>query len=140
MGHPHVYRSWQKRLEAEATAACLFEFGGFDDDRGQTFLVKNGIERWGHVRRDVAAIDDNAVSHEVVGFVGIEKMNSGPVFVNCGERVGGKGSGKNQGSYVVQRTEAGVEVIAVGVDKLEGDDRNSHFGHCGGEFLNAAAC
>ena len=51
---------------------------------------------------DIAAVDDDAVAHEAVRFVRIEKVNSGPVLVNGSERIGGESSGEDQSGFVVQ--------------------------------------
>ena len=40
---------------------------------------------------------------------------------------------------MVQGTEAGVEVVAVGIDEFEKRDREPHLRHSGGKLLHAAA-
>ena len=90
------------------------------------------------MRRDVAAVDYDAVSHEAVSFLGGEQVNPLPDFVQSRESLGGIRAGKDQCSFIVERAQAGVEMVAIRIDELQGHDGDSHFGHRGGEFLHTA--
>jgi len=75
----------------------------------------------------------------VVRLVGVEKVNTLPAFVKDCERIGVKSSGKDQNGFLVERAEAGVEVIAISVDQVQGQDRDIHFGHGCSKFFDPAA-
>ena len=64
-------------------------------------------------------------------------MNSRPEPTQSGERFGSVGAGIDKHGIVVQRAEAGIEVIAVGVDQMERGDRDSQFGHGGAKLFDA---
>src|ERR1700751_3821289 len=85
----------QKRFHTEAASARLFEFGGLDQHGGQSLLKENGLELPGQTGSDVAAVDHDSISHEVMRLVGIEKVNALPVFVNGRERIGVKSPGED---------------------------------------------
>ena len=91
------------------------------------------------VGSDIAAIDDDSITHETMGLLGGEQMNSLPEFMKRGEGLGRIGAGKDQRRFVVEWTQAGIEVVAIRIDQLQGRDGNPHFRHCGGEFCHAAA-
>jgi hypothetical protein len=65
-------------------------------------------------------------------------VHSLPEPAEGGERLGGVGSRIDKNCFVVQRAETSIEVIAVGVDQMERDDRDIQFGHGMAEFFNTA--
>ncbi len=94
----------QERFQAETTSAGFFKLRSFDKDRSESFLTKNLIHLRSQVRGKVAIVDDDAVSHEVMRFVGIEQMNPLEVKVQRGQGLGGKCSRKDQRGVIIQRT------------------------------------
>ena len=131
--------SRQEGFHAEAASAGFFKLRGIHNDGDQSFLMKDSFELRCCVRREIAAIDHDSIPHEVVRFVDIEQMNSLPGLVQGSESVGGKSSSKNQGSFVVQRTKASVEMVAIRIDEFEWHNRNSHFGHSSCKFIDPSA-
>src|SRR5579872_2295646 len=129
----------QEGLHAEAASAGFFEFGGVDENGGQSLLAKIGLDLRRDVRGDVVIVQDDAVAHELVGLFCIEEVKAFPALVEGGERFGGEGSDENQGGIVVQRTEAGVEVITVWISEFQGQNGNAHLRHGHREFVNSAA-
>ena len=81
------------------------------------------------VGREVTSVGDDAVAHESVGFVGGQLVNAFPEWPESLQRIRGKRSGVDESGIVVERAEAGVEVVAVGVDELQWDDGDVYLGH-----------
>src|SRR5579859_57531 len=103
----------QKCFHAETASPGFFELGGVDQNWGQSFVLQNRFELPRDVRRDVALVDDNGISHEVVGFLGVEKMQPLPMLVQSGESLGIERSREYESGFVVERAQACVQVIAV---------------------------
>ena len=98
-------------------------------------MVKDALELWGQMGSDVAAVDNDTVSHEVMRFLGIEKVNALPVPMNGREGIGVESSSEDQHRLLVERAEASIEVIAICVDQVQGHDGKTHPGHGGGKFF-----
>ena len=101
--------------------------------------MKDCAQLWAGAGCDVPAIHDDSVAHERVGFLYVEQVNASPIFVDGGQGVGGEGSHENEDRVVVQRREAGVEVIAITIDEFERNHLNSHFGHRIGKSLDTSS-
>ena len=59
----------QEEFHTETTATGIFEFGGIADDRLESLFSKDDFQLRAGVRLGVAAVDDDSVSHEVVGLL-----------------------------------------------------------------------
>src|SRR5579863_5412291 len=92
------------------------------------------------MRRDtgseITSIDYDPVSHELVSFVRRELMHARPESAECGERFWSIGARVDKNGFVIQRAQAGIEVIAVAVDEPERNDRDIQLGHGTAEFRN----
>ena len=136
----HTAISRQEHLHAETASAGFFEFRGVHHDGPESLLLEDGFQLWAGARRNVGIVQDDAVAHKCVGFLNVEQVDPRPMLVEGGEGVSGESSGENQGGIVVQRTETGVEVVAVRIDEFERNDVDSHFGHCSRKLFDASAC
>src|SRR5580658_6709365 len=90
------------------------------------------------VRCEVTSIHDDAVTHEFVSFIGGEFVHARPESAQNSERFGSIGARVNEHRLIVQRTEAGIEVVAEWIDQMKRDNRDSQLAHCLAKFLDAA--
>jgi len=87
--------------------------------------------------RDVVSAGDDAVAHELMGFLGVDLVQATPVLAQSGKRFRGKRAGKNQRRLVIQRTQTGIEVVAVRIYQLQRHHRNRKPGHGRRKLLEA---
>ena len=108
----HAAALRQEQFHAGATTTSLLEFRGVDRDRLESFLLKDCLQLRAGTGCHVPAVHDDSVTHKGVGFLYIEQMNGNPILVDGCQGVGGERSGENEDGEVVQRTQAGVEVVS----------------------------
>jgi hypothetical protein len=104
----------------------ILQLRPIDDNGRQAFLAEHGLQMRHDVGSEIPAVDDDAVSHELVGLVGSEFVNTLPERTPARQRSRCIGRRIEKNCFVVQPTEAGTKVVAVRVDEFESSDRISN--------------
>src|SRR5215831_1336539 len=127
-------------LHAEDASTGFFELGSVDNDGSQGLLFEDPAQIGRHTRSNVAAVGHHSVGQKGVSFITADFMHSRPMLTNCSQRTRRERSRVNQDRLVIEGAETGIEVVAVGIDEGNGDDRESEIAHRRCEPFDASAC